>query len=62
MELQSNGIFAGLGNPHLEPTTLDMIEWGVNYRGERNECQQTIFPETPDLCGIELGIRATMAR
>lgn len=32
IELQSNGTFAALGNPHLEPTKLSMTELTVTHR------------------------------
>ncbi len=32
LELQSNGLFFGLGNPSLEPSTLDTTELAFNYR------------------------------
>lgn len=42
-ELQSNGLLIGLGNPKLEPTTVDMVEWAVNYRASALTTGLTFF-------------------
>jgi outer membrane receptor for ferrienterochelin and colicins len=45
IELESNGLFFGLGNPDLQPSTLDTVELAANRRSTRLRAQAnaTVF-------------------
>ena len=42
-ERHSNGLFLGLGDPDLEPVTIDMVELAFNYRATRWRSNLSFF-------------------